>query len=307
MPQIAGDGLAPPPPGALLVAIAPLGRGAAILAADGRTVTARRAPELDARASADALASAILEPLRGAIVAASRLLIVASGAYARVDVHALPFDGAPLVARAPVEYPLDIAALAPSSRAPDAVAIVGDPRSDLPSAREEASAVATLVGDAAVVERLDGERATRDAVARAIAAAGLFHYAGHGAFRGQDGYESALPLARASELDVPDILALAHVPSDVLLSGCDTARASAGDEPQALGVAQAFLVAGASRVVAASRAVDDASAADLMVSLYRARAARPDGDLAAWLRDAQLEARAAGRGDAWAAFRALRR
>jgi CHAT domain-containing protein len=48
-----------------------------------------------------------------------------------------------------------------------------------------------------------------------------------------------------------------------VLSGCEAARATASSAP-ALGIAQVFVVAGAREVVAATRPVDDALAAQIV-------------------------------------------
>ena len=73
-----------------------------------------------------------------------------------------------------------------------------------------------------------GAEASPAAVRRAIEQAALLHYAGHGDFAGETGWESALRLADDGQLTLPDILALDRVPSTVVLSGCETGRSGDG-------------------------------------------------------------------------------
>jgi CHAT domain-containing protein len=151
-----------------------------------------------------------------------------------------------------------------------------------------------------------GSLATHPAVRDAIQdpAVDLLHYAGHGTFDGPDGWESGLPLAGGGRLTVADVLALRRVPSLVLLSGCETARTAAEGQVAGLGIAQAFVLAGARVVVAATRRVDDALAARLMKAVYRALGAG-DRDLAAALGKAQLAIATESPDQDWSSFEVL--
>jgi CHAT domain-containing protein len=198
-----------------------------------------------------------------------------------------------------------------------AALLVADPVEELPSARLESARFGAALGAAGmVVRRLEGREALHDAVRRALVAPDvtLFHYAGHARFEGRDGWESALPLAAGGWLTLGDVLALERVPPRVVLSGCDTARAADGEFAVGLGLAQAFLLAGAEQVLAASRPVADSAAATIMAEILlpdaeggdRGLAGDPDpGDLARRLARAQARLAARGDGSDWAAFRAL--
>jgi len=277
---------------------------------DGRDRT--RAVELGdvaAQGTEEALAAALLAPFRDEIGRARRLAVVASGAARAIDVHALPWDGAPLVARLPVVYPIDHAAAADPGDG-DAGAmralVVGDPTSDLERARAEIDGVSrALAGSGSwrvrVLRRRD---ATGSRVRQELSDATLFHYAGHGRYAGRDGWESALPLADHGELTVADVLALPRAPRRVVLLGCETARSSAdaAEGGAGLGLAQAFLVAGAEEAVAATRDVDDAVAGAIAEGLYAGDAPRRGLDES--LRAAQIAAWRAGTAG-WSALRVL--
>ncbi|HTN91752.1 MAG TPA: CHAT domain-containing protein [Sorangium sp.] len=331
--------------GELMLVLHPIRDGWAGFAVSRGGVVARRLPALDLSSPAAALSAGLLAPFAAPLRAAVRLRVAAHGELDRIDFHALPWDGAPLVARMPVTYGLDLpergarpaggagairsagaagvppaAGAAGATRpadaasAPRAALVVADPRRDLPAARREADAVArALEGRGLRVERLSGGLATHRAVAGALEQPGieLFHYAGHGFFGGLDGWDSGLALAGGSELAVGDILALRRAPARVVLSGCDTARteASPGARGLGLGLAQALLVAGARSVIAATRPVDDALAERVMAALYAGEqpGEQPgeQRDPGAQLREATLAALRADPSCDWASFRAL--
>ncbi|MDC0744109.1 CHAT domain-containing protein [Polyangium mundeleinium] len=241
------------------------------------------------------LAAALFEPFAGALRGASRLRLITHPSLDRLDLHALPFDGAPLGARLPVVHGAGFdRPERPPSEGPLAALVVADPRGNLPGAREEARTVAAaLRARGASVLLLEGEAATHAAVVAALTdpATHLFHFAGHGLYEGRDGWESALPLATGA-LAVADVLALARVPEQVVLSGCDTGRAGTSAASEGLGLGQAFVVAGARAVVAATRPIEDKKTLpfvhalygdskgplDLVEALHRARRAAHEGD-----------------------------
>ncbi|WP_437818399.1 CHAT domain-containing protein [Sorangium sp. So ce1078] len=296
--------------GELMLVFHPLREGWAGFAVTRDGVAARRLPALDLAAPAGELAARLLAPFEVALRAAGRLRVAPYGELDLIDVHALPWDGAPLVARMPVVYGLDLPGRAARGAAGAGAArgalVVADPQRDLPAARREADAVASaLEGQGRAVERLSGGLATHAAVVGALEQPGiaLFHYAGHGFFGGVDGWDSSLPLAGGGKLAVSDILALRRAPAQVVLSGCDTARTGAapGARGLGLGLAQAFLVAGAGSVIAATRPVDDALAERMMVALVAAGQDEPG----AQLREATLAALRATPSSDWASFRAL--
>lgn len=105
-------------------------------------------------------------------------------------------------------------------------------------------------------------------------------------------------LAEGASLGVGDVLALLKVPELVVLSGCETAKVEAGGI--GLGLGQAFVIAGAEAVIAATRPVDDRETERLMMAFYASKAEGAP----ARLRDAQLSLAREGGVD-WAAFRVL--
>lgn len=252
----------------------------------------------------DAWAQALLVPFAEEIAAAEVIRLLPYGPVRSVDVHALPFGpaGEPLIATAPTSY---LADLGPTAARPPtrAALVVVDPSGDLPAARLEGGAVAAALAAAEWhVARLDGDAADGPSLRAGLAGVGLLHYAGHGRFDGRGGYDSHLPLARGSELSLSDILTLA-APPGVVLSGCETGRSAAAAPVLGLGLAHAFLVAGADYVIAAVRPVEDMLSARLMGALYAAPEASPE----ARLRAAQRQIARDLPGSDWAAYRIFTR
>lgn len=200
--------------------------------------------------------STLLQPFVREIEDATRLVVLAYGPLRSVDVHGLPFGAGVLLDRVEVEWALDVAT--PPSAETGAPLVVGDPTGDLPSARAEASAVHGLLGKGAL---LLGAEATSVRVLGALPATSLLHFAGHGVFAGVDGLESRLPLSGGQQIGPVEILALPRVPGHVVVAACESGRTSPDHPGDALGVAQAFVVAGARHVVAATRTVPDAATA----------------------------------------------
>lgn len=199
------------------------------------------------------------------------------GALRDLDLHAAAVDGRPLAAQRAVVYGLDLPVPAdPAPPVSNAAAVralvVADPQGNLAGSAEEGRAVAMALGRRSErgVQLLVDREATRDAVAAALDAADLFHFAGHGLFAGREGWESALLLADGGRLTTGDILALPRPPAVAVLSGCETGRASAGTESplESLGLAQAFVIAGSRTAVAAARRVPDALTRALFTELY---------------------------------------
>jgi hypothetical protein len=259
-----------PREGELFLLFHPAASGWIGFAAGAASTRVIRIPAIPNNLDPQGLSERLLAPFKAEIEGATRLRVFPYGSLSPIAWHALPFDGAPLQARVPVEYGLDIGEPERHDPSDRRALVVVDPRGDLQSAREEAQVVNTALSSVGIgVDILQGQSAAqtalRDGLERANTVA--FHYAGHGVFGGRDGWESVLPLADGGVFTVSDVLALKHVPARVVLSGCETGATdqSAG---VGLGIAQAFLVAGASWVVASSRPVNDVATLELMKSFY---------------------------------------
>lgn len=179
-----------------------------------------------------------------------------------------------------------------------ALLAVGVGGHDLPHVAREIAGLVDLFGADATV--LQDAHATPAALAGAAPAADILHLACHGRFRADNPAFSSLQLGNGP-LSLHEARQLPLNASLVTLSACSTglSRLAPGDEVQ--GLVRAFMLAGASRVLATLWPVADQPSADLMTDFYRALRAGDRPSLA--LQRAQ--AAAADRGAPpfhWAAF-----
>jgi hypothetical protein len=301
-------------PEGLAIDVYPDLQGFVAIAADAKSASAHRVPipPVGHAAKADELSTALFGPIEASIARAGLVTIRTYGAWRGVDVHALVWHGAPLLAHVPVVYAIDAGGPRATARTGPAV-VVGDPTGDLPGALDEAHEAARALANHAhgadvPVRLLVRDEATSRATLGALCGASILHYAGHGIFAGPEGWESALPLAGGGRLTVADVLSLAPTPNEVILAGCEAA-ASSGDG-EGLGLAQAFLVAGSGEVLAPVRRVPDQLSAKLARALYAPDVTEDGGapsrrTLAARARRAILELRHEDPESDWAAYRVL--
>ena len=285
----APDTLAAPAADETVVLWFPTDTGWVVFAADADGVVARpTSPEASPFAA-----------ISDRIAAHRRVRLLPYGPWRDRDLHR------DVLAEHPVVYALDLPASPPAATASPHAAhvLVSDTRGDLPAARAEAELVAARLTARGItpIVRFSGPSATRSALLAALPGAAWLHYAGHGVYSGREGWDSALPLAEEGRLTLGDILTLRPAPRQVVLSGCETGRSANEAQAQGLGLAQAFVAAGAESVVAASRPVKDEEARLLVEALYDRTLGGQVVDEA--LRDAQLAVGRSNPAADWAAFR----
>lgn len=235
----------------------------------------------------------IVERFAPLLRAKAHVVFVAPGALEDVDFHALDLDGHPLGETKSVRYALDLA-VAGNAPTPRRALIARDRTGTLRNADAEEAAVRAAL-------ETSSAGATPSALYDALATAEHFHFAGHGRSAGPDGIESALKISEHLQLTTSDILHLPRVPETIVLAGCDLARSEPLATTLTLGAAQAFVVRGAQRVVAAVRPVADDDAVRFARVFYRALKEEETFDAA--FRAAQQQTREAAPDSDWAAFR----
>lgn len=129
---------------------------------------------------------------------------------------------------------------------------------------EEAAAGAAAWGGAPL---LTGAEATVDAVAAAADAADVLHIAAHGRHSVDNPLFSGLQLADGALFGY-DIDRMPTVPAAVVLSACEAGRSAVRWGEEAIGMARAWLHAGASSVVAAPVVVADDDACGVLGALH---------------------------------------
>jgi hypothetical protein len=238
-----------------------------VLAWHGSSIDLREIPRPRADERDDELSARIASAAAAILVGAPRVRL-----YIHRSLAALPLDRS-LAAR--LEVPIAFAVDAPSRstaascHGAQRALLVANPQRDLWAASDAVRVIRTdLVRMGFQVDTLEGVAATRAAIEERLAdpCTALLQYDGHAAQRAassgragglrRDRIDDALLLAGGDTLTAADVLALPRVPDKIVLNGCTTAA------PEGLGLAQAFLLAGAEQVVASldELPADDAAA-----------------------------------------------
>ncbi|HEX9189634.1 MAG TPA: CHAT domain-containing protein [Vicinamibacteria bacterium] len=279
----------------------PSGDAARVSTAEGRGRTSGGRPN----PVAARLHAVLLGPFAARVAGHRRLVVVPDGAL-----HALPFEalederGRLVLDRHVVSYApsASVAAALRARRAagPPAsgrlLAFAAPPSpafGPLPLARTEALAIARLFPDAAAEVR-EGEAASERWLKQArLSAYGTLHFATHGTYDDRAPGRSALVLAagRGEDglLQVGEIASLSLRARLVSLSACDTGLGEVVNGEGVVGLARAFLNAGADAVAMTLWRIPDASTAELMQAFYRHLRGGREGAEA--LREAKLELR----------------
>lgn len=198
--------------------------------------------------------------LQAALDEAQQVLVVPHRQLFRVPWHLLRSGGRYLVERLPVSVLPTVSALRGSADGPLQLGrtsrvlflVTG---SDETRARLALSEVGSALPRFRNVCLVTGGEASRRRLEAEVGQYDLIHFAGHAAYEEDFPTLSHLALGAGradptwERLTVRDILQLRLRPCLVLLSGCQTARASAGRGEELIGLAHAFLVAGARAVI----------------------------------------------------------
>ncbi len=268
----------------------------------------RRSAELRPRAIQ--LTNALLAPIADRIDQAERLLVIPYGPLQLLSFAALPSPTDHqqyLVQQLPVSRDLS-ASIHVADRqtepggSPIAV-VFGDPqvpemqpasgqrnRGALPSARDEAKAVAAIFGDRAHLYL--GEQATEEEAKRSLPDATVIHFATHAILDQDSPLDSSLVLSPSTSsqglLHAWEIIESVQLKADlVVLSACETARGEERAGEGIVGLVNALKVAGAKAVLASLWRVEDRSTEVLMARFYSYLANGDDTAVA--LRNAQLD------------------
>ena len=197
----------------------------------------------------------------------ARLTIVPSSWLHYLPFHALHDGAGYLAARVEISY-LPCADLLPHLAAPQAgrgrpLALGLSCEGRLIHAPDEARRIGTLLGGEIYLE----EEATVGVIRDQGRQAPILHLATHGEFRPDNPLFSGLALAD-TWLTTLDIFGLRLQASLVTLSACQTGRNVVGGGDELLGLARAFLAAGATSLMLSLWAVEDRSTVDFMGVFY---------------------------------------
>jgi len=245
--------------------------GLAVLANTPPELWQRLVPSLHVGAEADLreLYDCLLAPLADRLEGAERLVIAPHDRLWSVPFGALHDGLEPLIDTVEIGLvPSAEALVRLHRRAPAAgeggLAVGGDQRR-LPAVEAEIEAVCGLLA----MQRLAGPDATRRAVLDALGGARWVHYSGHAEFRPESPLFSSLHLAEGEHLTAADLLKRRLSADLVTLAACETGRHDGASSVELVGLARAFLQAGAKTVVATLWSAPDLATGRLMASFYR--------------------------------------
>ena len=146
------------------------------------------------------------------------------------------------------------------------------PLDDLPGAQEEVETIASILNTRA----LTGRQATKAAVMRRMSSVGLIHIAAHGNERTGEitlspnpGWSSKFPQRNDYILKMSDVKAANLRARLVILSCCHSGRGRVFKGEGVVGIARAFLAAGARSVLVTLWTIDDEATMVFMKSFYQ--------------------------------------
>ena len=146
------------------------------------------------------------------------------------------------------------------------------PLDDLPCAQEEVKMIASILNTIPLV----GRQATKAEVMKRMSSVGLIHIAAHGnertgeiALSPNPGWSSKFPQRKDYILKMSDVQAANLRARLVVLSCCHSGRGRVLKGEGVVGIARAFLAAGARSVLVALWAIDDEATMVFMRSFYR--------------------------------------
>ena len=146
------------------------------------------------------------------------------------------------------------------------------PRPDLPCAQEEVEMIASILN----TRPLTGREATKDEVTKRMSSVGLIHIAAHGnkctgeiALSPNHGWTSKFPEKTDYILEMSDVQEANLRARLVVLSCCHSGRGRILKGEGVVGIARAFLAAGARSVLVSLWAIDDEATMVFMKNFYQ--------------------------------------
>jgi CHAT domain-containing protein/Tfp pilus assembly protein PilF len=236
-------------------------------------------PEAALKKRGSELFSTLISPAENRIAGASRIIVIPDGRLHAFNVETLVV---PKTHRYWIEDvtittspSLELLARARPATAPSSMLLVGDPPSpdpEFPRLKNGASEIRRVASHFRSATIIEGARATPAAYQHAGAENfGLIHFVAHGIARLQVPLDSAVVLARDRDdfkLYARDIIRQPLRASLVTISSCHGAGTRSYTGEGLVGLAWAFLHAGARQVIAALWEVDEAATPQLMDDLY---------------------------------------
>jgi len=200
------------------------------------------------------------------------LYLIPHGALHYLPLHALEYNGRPLIEYFPIAYAPSVAVAIRMSSHPQrtrksrsgGTLVVGNPTEDLPFAEKEAEAVAQLFE----VPPLLGAKATKTQVLADLSDKAMVHIAAHAHYDSRDPFASGIVLSSNEILTAREVLSHSLEAELVVLSGCETGRQHIRDGDELVGLARAFLYTGVSTLILSLWKVRDDTTKDVFIRFY---------------------------------------
>jgi CHAT domain-containing protein/tetratricopeptide (TPR) repeat protein len=205
---------------------------------------------------------------------AELVYVIPHGLLHNLPLHALMYQGKPLIEYFPIAYAPSAAIAMRKSKSPHltlshrktrrnkAALVIGNPTGDQVFAEEEAK----QIGERFHVKPLLSN-ATKARVQAQLSGKALAHFATHAHFDPEDPFASGMRLADGI-LTAREVLEQRLDTELMVLSGCETGLSHVGPGDELAGVARAFLYAGVSSLILSSWRVSNKSTVLFMDSFY---------------------------------------
>lgn len=208
----------------------------------------------------EAAGESILEQFSQSLARVASLRVIPMGGFAEVDFHSLWFERGPTDIA--ITYSLGLGAMRENAPLDFRAAVIAG-ATNLVAVRREAAAVTKWLQSFGW--RVESRWNPTDEPQPS-----LMHYAGHGFDNGgMLGWQNAIELPDLGRVSAAQIIAGQRSPNLVVLGACSTGGVTTNAIDGGMSLAAAFLLAGASMVIAPTRDVDDTAAYELGRELYR--------------------------------------
>lgn len=225
--------------------------------------------------AASDLLSGLLMTIIPFLNGAELVYVIPHGLLHNFPLHALIYEGKPLIEYFPIAYaPSAAIAMRKSqssrstlshrkTRRNKAPLVIGNPTGDQVLAEEEAKQIGELFHVKPLLSN-----ATKARVQARLSGKALAHFATHASFNPKDPFASGIRLADGV-LTAQEVLEQRLDTELMVLSGCETGLSHVGLGDELAGVARAFLYAGVSSLVLSSWKVSNTSTVLFMIAFYK--------------------------------------
>ncbi|WP_340200849.1 CHAT domain-containing protein [Ascidiimonas sp. W6] len=214
--------------------------------------------------------SKLIEPLQKWTEPEDIICIIPHSFLQNLPLHVLHINGVPLIKRNPVCYNNSLTSWeylqSKNSRKKilETAYVFGDPEENLPKSRKEAAEIANILK----AYEFTGKKATKAKFKKSLKQASIIHFAGHGLFESNNGFQSGIRFYKGELLTAHEIINHQIEASLIVLASCDTALQKNHKGDELSGLTTAFLSAGSSSILSGLWPVDDSDSQEFFAIFY---------------------------------------